>query len=300
MDQPNSKDTQPTFESVLYDEPRPHIARVTMNRPEKRNAQNMQLTYDINSALDYAVREQRIKIIVLAGAGAHFSAGHDFGGDPGKTYKDFPLVSSWANFEAAGAEGRFSREMEIFLEITERWRNLSKPMIAQVQGKCITGGLMLAWCCDIIIASEDAEFICTSTKMGGTGVEFWAYPWEIGPRRAKQWMLTDGRLSAQKAQEFGMVNEITSRDNLEQYTLDFAEKMAKHTTWTLNMTKLAVNHAQDLQGRRASIQYAFMMHQLGHAHRVAIHGTGVDTSVLSENLQAKYRARQERQDLKGL
>ena len=97
-----------------------------------------------------------------------------------------------------------------------------------------------------------------------------------------------------------MVNEITTRANLEQFTLDFAEKMTKHTTWTLNMTKLAVNHTQDLQGRRASIQYAFMLHQLGHAHRYAVHGTGVDTSVLSENLQAKYHARQERQNKKTL
>ena len=77
----------------------------------------------------------------------------------------------------------------------------------------MTGGLMLAWCCDVIVASEDAQFICTSSKMGGMGVEFWAYPWEIGPRRAKQWLM-QGELSAQQAHEFGMVNELFPRTDL--------------------------------------------------------------------------------------
>ena len=116
------------------------------------------------------------------------------------------MVGTWANFDQPGAEGRYSREMEIYLEITERWRNMSKPMIAQVQGKCMTGGLMLAWCSDLIIASDDAQFICTSGKMGGSGVEFYAYPWEIGPRRAKMWLLT-GELSAAKAEQYGMASE---------------------------------------------------------------------------------------------
>ncbi len=180
----------PTFETVLYDEPRPAIARVTLNRPEKRNAQNMQMTYDLNSAFDHAVRQPHIKMIVLAANGEHFSSGHDLSGDGNKTWRDFPILGTWTNFDAPGAEGRYAREMEIYLEVTERWRNLSKPIMAQIQGKCVTGGLMLAWCADFVVASDDAKFICTSTKMGGTGVEFWAYPWEIGPRRAKLWMLS--------------------------------------------------------------------------------------------------------------
>ena len=134
--------THPTFETVLYDEPRPGVARVTLNRPEKRNAQNMQMTYDLNSAFDHALRDPAIKIIVLAAVGPHFSSGHDLSGDGSKTWKDFPTIGTWANFDKPGAEGRHSREMEIYLEITERWRNMSKPLIAAVAGPAVAGAIL--------------------------------------------------------------------------------------------------------------------------------------------------------------
>ena len=166
-------------------------------------------------------------------------------------------------------------------------------MIAQVQGKCMTGGLMLAWCSDLIIASDDAQFICTSGKMGGSGVEFYAYPWEIGPRRAKMWLLT-GELSAARAEQYGMVNEVVPRADLEKYTLDLAERLTGHTSWTLNMTKAQVNHAQDSQGRRTSMNYAFVVHQLGHAHRQLTVGAAIDPDTLPENLREHYMRREER------
>jgi enoyl-CoA hydratase len=151
---------------------------------------------------------------------------------------------------------------------------------------------MLAWCCDLIVASDDAQFICTSGKMGGSGIEFYAYPWEIGPRRAKMWLLT-GELSAQKAEEYGMINEVVPRSELEQRTLALAEQLTKHTSWTLNMTKSQVNHAQDAQGRRGSMQYAFAVHQLGHAHRRLTVGANVDPDTLPENLRQHYLRRME-------
>lgn len=287
----------PTFSTVLYDEPRPGVARVTLNRPEKRNAQNMQMTYDLNSAFDHALRQPHVKVIVLAAIGEHFSSGHDLSGDADLTWRDFPIVGTWANFDQPGAEGRYSREMEIYLEITERWRNMAKPMICQVQGKCMTGGLMLAWCSDLIIASDDAQFICTSGKMGGSGVEFYAYPWEIGPRRAKMWLMT-GELSAAKAEQYGMVNEIVPRAQLEQYTLDLAERLCKHTSWTLTMTKAQVNHAQDAMGRRTAMQHSFVVHQLGHAHRQLVVGAAIDPNTLPENLRQHFMRRMERQAAK--
>jgi enoyl-CoA hydratase len=279
----------PVFETIRYDEPGAAVARVTLNRPEKRNAQNLQMTYDLNAAFDHAVAQAHIKIIILAAEGPHFSAGHDLSREEAKTWRDFPIVGTWADFDSPGWEGVFSREQEIYLEITERWRNLSKPTIAQVQGKCMTGGLMLAWCCDLIVASDDAQFICTSSKMGGMGVEFWAYPWEIGPRRAKQWLMA-GELSAAKALEFGMINEVVPRAQLESTTLGLAASLAERAAWSLKMIKLAVNHAQDLQGRRASMQYSFLAHQMSHLHRMQLYGTGIDTSALPENLRNKRSA----------
>lgn len=283
----------PSFATVLYDEPRPGVARVTLNRPEKRNAQNMQMTYDINDAFDHALRRKHVKVIVLAAVGQHFSSGHDLSGDGDQTWRDFPIVGTWANFDQPCAEGRHAREMEIYLEITERRRDMAKPLIAQIQGKCVTGGLMLAWASDLIIASDDAQFICTSGKMGGSGVEFYAYPWEIGPRRAKMGLLT-GELSATKAEQYGMVNEVVPRAELEEYTLNLAERLTAHTSWTLNMTKTQVNHAQDSQGRRTSMQYAFVVHQLGHAHRELTVGAAIDPETLPANLREHFLRRQAR------
>jgi enoyl-CoA hydratase len=281
----NSAD--PTFETLIYEQPAEGVARIRLNRPSKRNAQDLQMTYELNAAFDHAVARDEIKIIVLAAAGPHFSAGHDLSGDGSKSWRDFPIVGTWAGFDAPGWEGAFSREQEVYLEITERWRNLSKPTIAQVHGKCMTGGLMLAWCCDLIVASDDAQFICTSSKMGGMGVEFWAYPWEIGPRRAKQWLMT-GELSASRALEYGMVNEIFPRDELESSTLSLASSLAERSAWSLKMIKLAVNHAQDLQGRRASMQYSFLAHQMSHLHRQQLYGTGIDPSALPDSVRKHF------------
>lgn len=288
----------PVFETVIYDEPRPGVARVTLNRPEKRNAQNMRMTYDINAAFDYAVLRPNVKVIVLAATGPHFSSGHDLSGEGGKTWRDFPVVGTWGNFDMPGSEGLYAREMEIYLEMTERWRNLSKLTIAQVQGKCVTGGLMLMWACDLVVASDDAQFICTSSKMGGSGIEFYAYPWEIGPRRAKEWILT-GELSAAKAEAYGMVNHLVPRADLEQRTLELAEKMTLQTSWSLSMAKSQVNHAEDSKGRRTSMQYAFVVHQLGHAHRRLTVGAAVDPDTLPENIRQHYLRRQEQEKQAG-
>ena len=135
------------------------IARIVMNRPEAHNAQNLQMTYDLNAAFDAAVQDDAVKVIILAGNGPHFSAGHDLRpGSKNAAGVDFPSVGNWGGFTEPKAQGRFAREQEIYLQITRRWRNLAKPTIAEVQGKCIAGGLMLAWACDLIVASDDAAF----------------------------------------------------------------------------------------------------------------------------------------------
>ena len=119
----------PDFETIIYDEPLETVARITLNKPEKRNAQDMEMTYELNDAFDYAISQNHIKIIVLAANGPHFSSGHDLAPNPSKTWRDFPTVGTWADFDAPGWEGPFAREMEIFLEMTERWRNLRSPRL---------------------------------------------------------------------------------------------------------------------------------------------------------------------------
>lgn len=285
MEPQRASDPSPAgFEQVRYEVPIPHVARITMSRPEARNAQGLQMTYELNAAFDIAARDDAIKVIVLAGDGPHFSAGHDLGGDRGRTWRDFPVVGTWAGFDLDGAEGRYAREKEIYLEITERWRNLPKPTIAQVHGKCIAGGLMLAWCCDLIVAASNAQFRDPTLEMGVCGVEFFMHPWEVGARQAKEWLFTSDWLSAEEARSLGMVNRVVPDDELESFTLDLAARIARKPAFALKATKEAVNHVQDVQGRRNAMMHVFSLHHLCHANnelqwQMPVHPDGLAPAV---------------------
>ena len=264
------------FETLIYEQPAPGVARVVMNRPAARNAQNLQMGYDLNAAFDRAVADDAVKVIVLAAADPHFSSGHDLRGDGGVVLGQQPTVSNWGGFAQPGAHGRFAREQEIYLQNTRRWRNLPKPTIAAVQGRCIAGGLMLAWACDIIIASDDALFCDPVVTMGVLGVEWFVHPWELGPRKAKELLFTADSWSAREAESFGMVNRVYPRETLAQSVMEMARKIAAKPSFALKMTKEAVNRSVDLMGQQSGIDQAFGLHQLCHAHNMLQFGTGID------------------------
>ncbi len=280
-----------TAEQVRYESPAPHVARIVMAWPEARNAQGLQMTYELNAAFDRAALDPEIKVIILAGDGKHFSAGHDLSGDGGKSWRDFPVVGTWADFDAAGAEGRYGREMEIYLEMCERWRNLPKPTIAEVQGKCIAGGLMLAWVCDLIMASDDAAFRDPVIDFGMPGVEFFMHPWELGIRRGKEFLFTADELTAQQALACGMVNHVVPRDRLSAETLALAEKIARKPGFALKTVKAAMNHVQDVQGRRNAQMHVFSLHQMMHTHNQLVWGMPMDPNGLPETVREKVLAR---------
>lgn len=144
---------------VRYEEPAPGVARVVMARAEARNAQDRRMTYELNDAFDRACADPAIKVIVLAGDGPHFSAGHDLregsaaaegagaaGTAAGAAGAAHAPVSTWSDASAPGAEGYMAHEQEVYLQMCWRWRNIPKPTIAEVQGKVIAGALMLVWC----------------------------------------------------------------------------------------------------------------------------------------------------------
>src|SRR5690348_17640437 len=175
------------FQTLLYELPAPHVVRIALNRPDSRNAQDTRLLYELNDAFDLAARDDAIKVIILAANGPHFSSGHDLRErDAHARMKDFRTIGTWCGFECAGAEAQMAREKEIYVGLCERWRNIPKPTIAQVHGKCIAGGLMLIWPCDLIVSSEDASFLDNTVSMGVGGAEYFAHPWEVGPRKAKE------------------------------------------------------------------------------------------------------------------
>lgn len=264
------------------------VLRIVMDRPEARNAQNLQMTYDLNAAFDRAVADDSVKVIILAGADPHFSAGHDLR-EPGdkRLGKDFPVVSTWGGFDEPGSHGRYAREQEIYLQNTRRWRNLCKPTIAEVQGRCIAGGLMLAWACDLIVASDDAKFCDPVVTMGVCGVEWFVHPWELGPRKAKELLWTAENWDAVEAHRLGMVNHVVPRAELSAFVLDLACKIASKPTFAVKLTKEAVNRTLDIMGQNNAIEQAFSLHQLCHSHNMIQFGTVVDPSGIPAAVRKK-------------
>ena len=201
-------------------------------------------------------------------AGDHFSAGHDIG-TPGRdvdTSYERRAALQWDHVGKTGGELRWAREQEVYLGMCRRWREIPKPTIAMVQGACIAGGLMLAWICDLIIASEDAFFADPVVRMGIPGVEYFAHPWVLGPRRAKEFLFLGERMPARRAYEIGMVNRVVPRAELETATLDVAASTARMPRFGLTLAKKAVNQAEDLMGLHAGLDSVFGLHHFGHAH----------------------------------
>jgi enoyl-CoA hydratase len=252
-------------------------AVVTLNRPRYRNAQNSAMTYALDAAFTRAVNDPQIAVIVLAGEGDHFSAGHDIG-TPERDIDvsfDRQAVLWWDHVGREGADSRYAREMEVYLGMCRRWREMPKPVIAMVQGACIAGGLMLAWVCDLIIASDDAFFADPVVRMGIPGVEYFAHPWVLGPRLAKEILFTGDRFGAQRAYEVGMVNRVVPRAELAEVTLAMAERIAAMPTFGLALAKRAVNQCEDLMGLRPGMDSVFGLHHLAHAHNAEVSGNSL-------------------------
>ncbi|CAG2158626.1 enoyl-CoA hydratase [Cupriavidus numazuensis] len=249
------------------------IATVTMNRPQYHNAQNSKMTYALDEAYRRAASDDAVKVIVLRGAGKHFSAGHDIG-TPGRDINEsFERASLWYDHvNKPGGEFLYAREQEVYLGMCRRWRELPKPTIAMVHGACIAGGLMLAWVCDLIVASDDAFFADPVVRMGIPGVEYFAHPYELHPRIAKEFLFLGERMSAERAERMGMVNRVVSRDALEDTVYGMAAKVAQMPRLGLTLTKQAVNHVEDLQGKRTAMDAVFAWHHFAHAHNELISG----------------------------
>lgn len=280
---------EPEFKTVLYSHVTDDIVRVSLNRPESRNAQDVQLLYDLTDAFDYANADNEVKVIILSGEGPHFSSGHDMRGGTGASIDDFKTVGTWSNFDLEGAEGAMAREEEIYLGMTRRWRNIPKPIIAEVQGAAIAGGLMLMWACDIIIASEDARFRDLVVGWGIPGVEYFAHPWELGHRKAREFLFTGQWMSAEEAHRIGMVNHVVPRDQLRTFTEDMAKTIAEKPLFGLKLAKEAINQTLDAQGQWTAIQSAFLMHTLAHTHWRELTGRGLYTAEEAPGVPGSYQ-----------
>jgi enoyl-CoA hydratase len=242
------------------------VAHIIMNRPGFNNAQNSQMTYALDDAFRRAVDDDAIRAIVLRGEGKHFSAGHDIGTpgrDVAKSWDRRLLVPDHVNKPAA--EFLYTREHEVYIGMCRRWRDIPKPTIAAVQGACVAGGLMLAWVCDLIVATDDAFFQDPVNRMGIPGVEYFAHGFELPPRIAKEFILLGERMSAERAYNFGMVNRLSTRDTLLADVKKIADELAMRPRLGNWLTKQAINQVEDLRGKRTAMDAVFHMHHFAHA-----------------------------------
>ena len=282
----------PAFKQIRYERPAERVARITLAREDTRNAQDRAMLYEINTALDIAMHDDEVRVVILAADGPHFSSGHHLM-DQSKIGDHGPPVMGVGGYDLPGAEGYMAQELEVYLGFCWRWRNLPKPTIAQVQGKVIAGGLMLVWPFDLIVASEDAQFSDPVVAFGVNGVEFFAHAYELGHRKAKELLFTGDSIGAAEAKTLGMVNQVVKREALESYTLAMAERIAKRPSIGLKLAKMSVNQSQEAQGLWNAVQSAFGLHHLGHTHALSVHGIRVEPSgirVIREDAKAQKLA----------
>lgn len=254
-----------TDEPVRY-EVQGQTAWITLNRPRFNNAQNSQMTYALDDAFQRAVNDDAVKVIILRGEGKHFSAGHDIGTPGRDVFKSFERRLMWADHaNKPGAELLYTREHEVYLGMCRRWREIPKPTIALVQGACIAGGLMLAWVCDFIIATDDAYFQDPVVRMGIPGVEYFAHAFELPPRVAKEFLMLGERMTAARAEHHGMVNRVVPREGLTEAGREMAEKLAAMPRLGLWLSKQAINNVEDLRGKRSAMEAHYHMHHFAHA-----------------------------------
>ena len=265
---------------VRYEEPAPGVARVVLARADKHNAINPAMIFAVNDAFNRALADNAVKVVILAADGRNFSAGHDIA-DTVERYQQAVAdagrqVGHWSDFQAEGTHGWYAAEKEAYFETAKRWRNLSKPTICAVQGKCIAGALIFAWVCDLIVASADAVFSDPVTTFGMPAVEWLGHPWELGPRKAKEFLFTADSWSAEEAHRLGMVNHVVPRGELAEFTLGLARKIAAKPAFALKLAKEAVNKTLDIQGQANALDAAFYLHHLGHSHNFRVFGWGMD------------------------
>jgi enoyl-CoA hydratase len=239
------------FETILYETLGP-VARISHNRPQARNAQNTPLLDELDAAMRRAVADETVRVIIIAGTGEHFSAGHDLK-------------------EAINERGHYTVEQRWEYEATRYYGyalniwDAPKPTIAQVQGACIAGAFMVANMCDLMVASDDAYFADpVAQTLASASVEVLVHPWVMGLRTAKEFLFTGAKMTAREAHRIGMVNRIVPRADLEAETLALANQIARTPPFALTLTKRALNRTADFQGFRNALSAHFDTHQVTH------------------------------------
>jgi enoyl-CoA hydratase len=225
---------------VLVDHPAPHVRRLTLNRPEKRNALNHPLRGALIDELRAADVDDEVRVTIIRGAGKCFSAGYDLGG--GNEGHEYP-------FYTAGGEGQWPRH------VTDGWMSIwdqAKPVIAQVHGYCLAGGSELATGCDLVYVAEDARIGYPATRFGTPDMQFHA--WFLGMRTAMEMMLTGDPLTGVEAARQGWANQAFPASELEDRVLAIATRITNIPPDIVQINKRTVHRSMEIMGLRAAIR----------------------------------------------
>jgi enoyl-CoA hydratase len=270
----------PDYTFVLYEAlDDGQIVRIMLNRPEARNAQNRGMLVELNDAFLRAEADDDVRVVILGGMGPLFSAGHDMGSKvsmeeltPGPGQHPTRTLNGGAR---QGAESLMLQEWHYYFENTRRWRNLRKITIGQAHGDVYAAGLMLLWACDLIVCADDTHFAdVVGTRLGMCGVEYFAHPWELGPRKAKELLLTGDSIDAHEAHALGMASKVFPADELGERTLEFARRIARLPTMSALLIKEAVNQTVDNMGFYNALNACFTLHELNHSHWAQVNDDG--------------------------
>jgi enoyl-CoA hydratase len=245
------------LKDVVYDADGP-LGVITLNRPQYRNAQSYRTLDEIDRAFAEAEHDRNVRVVVVRGSGGNFSSGHDLGTPEAIEYRK--------GLGAPHGIATYDQFKKYNLDLLLRWRNLPKPTIAMVEGYCIYAGWMLAACCDIVFAADDAQFLAGF-------VECMSIPWDVGIKRAKELCFESRFISATEAKEFGFVNRVYPAGDLERETYGYARRVAENTPFALRFAKIQMNKAQDAQGYTRALEdsfgdYVAMMTMPGEEMRV--------------------------------
>jgi len=240
------------FQDIVYGVEGP-VATITLNRPRYKNAQSYRMLDEIDSGFQKAKVDKNVRVLVVRGSGGTFSSGHDLGTQEALEYRK--------NLGAGPGIESYDQFKRYNLDLLVGWRNFPKPTIAMVEGYCIYAGWMLAACCDVVFAAQDAEFLAGF-------VEYMSIPWDIGIRRAKEVCFESRFITADEAREFGFVNRVIRPESLEHETYAYARRVAEQSPDALRFIKLQANKAQDAQGFQNALEdslgdYQAMMYLMG-------------------------------------
>jgi len=243
-------------EVVLVDDPAPHVRRVTLNRPEKRNALNHALRGAILEALRAADQDPDVRVMIVRGAGKCFSSGYELGG--GNEGQPFPWYTP-------GGDGHWPRH------VTQGWMSiweLGKPVIAQVHGYCLAGGSELATCCDLVYMADDAKMGYPAVRFGVPDNHFHA--WFVGMRKAMEMMLTGDSISGIEAAQLGWANASYPADELEAKVLEVAQRIATVPMDLVQLNKRVVHRQMEIMGLHTGIRAGSELCALG-THQKSMH-----------------------------